>query len=340
MAQYHKALVDAQAVTLETRAAAQARLDEATFTQFLPDTNSESDKFEFNTDQAGGIPAAVYRAYDAEAPFGSDTQTFAFSGTIPPISQKMALKEKDIRANAGRARDEVLHNARLNGIAIAQRSLLARGEALETGKFVLAGENKLHFTVDFQRPANHTVAAAASWTLAGTDVIADLLAWQAVYNETNKTNAGAVLLSTRILNALTTNTSIISEARPGVTASRVSPAEVMRVLESYGFSNVVVNDDQAIMPDGTVKRVINDDKVLLLPGGGSSVAGSALGRTQWGVPTEAFNPEYGIGEGSRAGLFGANYFGHDPEGFYILGAAVVLPVLTNAKATFVADVIA
>ena len=341
MTQYHKALVDAQAVTLETRAAAEARLSEAAFTQFLPDTYVESDEFRFNTDEAGGIPAAVYRGWDTEAPFGSTTQSFGFSGTIPPISQKMKLTEKDIRANVTRARDEIVANAHLNGIAIAQRSLLARGEALETGKFQVAGENGLHFTVDFQRPANHTQTAAAVWTTATTDVIGDLLAWSAVYEATNGYNPGALLTSTRILNALTTNDSIIAEARPGVTGvTRVPRSDVLAVLASYGFDNVVINDDKAIMPDGTEKRVIADDKVLLLPGAGSSVAGSTLGRTQWGIPTEAFNAEYGIGEGSRAGLFGANFYGHDPEGFYVLGSGVVLPVLTNAKATFVADVAA
>lgn len=340
MTQYHKELADAQAVTLETRAAAQARLSEAAFTQFLPDEYSDSDRFEFNTNTASGIPAAVYRAYDTEAPFGSETQSFAFSGKLPPISQKMRLSEQGVRQFAPSAKADILEKAQLNGIAIAQRTLLARGEALETGKFSTVDENGLNFTVDFQRPASHTQTAAASWTLPGTDVIADLLAWQAIYRATNGRDAGAVLLSSDILSALTTNTSIIAEARPGVGASRVSPLEVQGVLSTYGFSNVVVNDDDAIMPDGSSRRVINADKVVLLPGAGSSVAGSVLGRTQWGVPTEAFNPIYGIGEAARPGVFGANFYGHDPEGFYVLGSAVVLPVLTNAKATLVADVIA
>lgn len=341
MATYHKDAADARLVTRETRAAALARLSEAAFTSFLPDSYEETDRYEFNTNTVTGTPAVEHRAYDTEAPFGSEEQSFAFSGKIPPLSQKMRLSEaRQKELQGGNAfRDAIIEKAQINGIAIATGSLLARGEVLETGKFTRAGEAGLHFTVDFQRPAEHTVTAAALWSAASTDVVGDLLAWQATYRGSNGADAGAIVLSSAILNGLTTNTNIIAEARPGVTASRVSPAEVRGVLATYGFNNVVVNDDLAVMADGTQKRVIGADKILLLPGASGSVQGSTLGKTQWGIPAEAFNATYGISGSERSGIFGANFHGNDPEGFYVLGSAVMLPVLTNAKATFAATVL-
>lgn len=345
MATYHKDAADARLVTRETRAAAEARLAEAAFTAFLPDSYEEVDEFRFNNNTVTGTPAVEHRAYDTEAPFGQETQTFKFAGKIPPVSQKMRLSEANQKQlQGGNAfKDAILEKAAINGVAIATGSLLARGQVLETGKFVATGTNKLKFTVDFERPASHTVVAPALWSAADTDVVGQLLAWQEVYRASNGVDAGAIVLSTAILNGLTKNANIIAEARPfianGSLPVRVSPNEVRGVLATYGFSNIVVNDDEAVMADGTAKRVISGDKVLLLPGNGGSVQGSTLGKTQWGIPAEAFNATYGISGAERSGIFGANFHGNDPEGFYVLGSAVMLPVLTNAKATFAAKVL-
>lgn len=341
MPSYHKDIADAPAVTLETRAAVEARLSESNVQSFLPANFEDTEEFRLNVNDQQGTASAVYRAFDTEAPFGRDTSTYSLSGRIPPISQKLMVGERGRRVETAQARADVLDKARNNGFAIATRAIRAIGEVIETGQFNATGENGLHFTVDFARPANHNATAAVLWDSdADVDILGDLLAWKETYRATNGTDPNTVVISSRVMAALTRNTAIVKVAAPGVETSIVNPDAVRAVLGSWGFTNIVVNDELAIDNEGNLHRVLSDNKVIFLPGGGSSISGTALGSTTWGSASESFNPEYGIGGGdSRPGAFGAVYHRSDPEGLYVLGSALVLPVLANARATFVATVL-
>lgn len=335
--QYTDGFASASEVTAETRAAADVRSGEVTLNQFLPDVERDTLTFEFSPNTAQDIPAAVFRAFDTEAPLGSETSGFSYMGEIPPISQKMPLGEyrqlQFRQASATAIREAIMRKAVVNGTAIANRVEMARAQALVEGKFTLTKENGLTLEVDFQRNASHTVTAAVLWSNPAANVIGDLLAWQTVYRATNGGDASTLMTSSQVLSWLTVNTGIIAEARPGISGvTRVSPAEVRQVLASYGFVNIVVNDDVVRFPDGTKQRTVGERKVLLLPAGGG------IGETIWGVPAEAFQNDYGIAESERAGIFGGVYKQIDPEGLYILSSSIVLPVLQDANATFAATV--
>lgn len=339
MSSYHKDIATAAEVTLETRAAVQARIAESSVASFLSDEFVDTEEFQLNVNEQQGTASAVYRAFDTEAPFGRESAVYSLSGKIPPISQKMMLSERNIRDNKTRLRERVMEHAVNNGLAIATRSILARGEVLETGKFVAAGENGLHFEIDFARPANHNQDAGTLWdATADVDVLGDLLAWKELYRATNGTDPGTVVISSRVMAALTRNTAIINVAAPGVTTAIVNPDAVRGVLAMWGFANIVVNDEIAVTATGAQSRVLSDNKVIFLPAEGSSLAGTGLGRTTWGSPSEAYNREYGIG-GDVAGAFGGVFSRTDPEGLYVLGSALALPVLSNARATLVATVL-
>lgn len=345
MTSYHKDFADARALTVETRAAAAARIAESDLARFLPDVNRDTLQYEFAANASGQVPSAMFRAFDTEAPFGSETHGFTFMGKLPAASQKLMVGElQQLTLGGGNRssaiREALLEKARYNGIALGTRSVIARGQALETGKVELVGENGLTFSVDFQRPASHTVTAAKVWSDPTADVIGDLNAWNEVYRVPNGGDAGTIVTSSKVLSGLARNTSIISAAYPGVAGvTRIAPAAVRQVLADYGFQNVIVNDDQAMQPDGTVKRVVNEDKVLLLPAQANSLAGGSLGSTLWGVPAEAQQTEYGIGASDQAGIFGGAFRRTDPEGIFVLSSSIFLPVLTNAQATFAAKVL-
>lgn len=346
MTSYHKDFADARALTVETRAAASARIAESDLARFLPDTNRDTLQYEFNANAGGTVPSAQFRAFDTEAPFGSETHGFSYMGKLPAASQKLMVGElQQLTLGGGNRsaaiREALLEKARYNGIALGTRSVIARGQALETGKVELSGENGLTFSVDFLRPASHTVTAAKVWTDITADVIGDLQAWNAVYRLSNGGDAGTIVLSSKVLAGLAKNTSIISAAYPGVTGvGRIAPAAVRQVLADYGFANVIVNDDQAMQVDGSTQRVVSENVVLLLPGQANSLAGGSLGQTLWGVPAEAQQTEYGIGASDQAGIFGGAFRRTDPEGIFVLSSSIFLPVLTNAKATFAATVAA
>lgn len=342
-ATYHPGFATAAEVTAETRAAADARTGEVTLSQFLPNVDRDTLTFEFTPNTAQDIPSAVFRAFDTEAPLGSEVSSHEYMGEIPPMSQKMPLGEyRQLQfRQAGRTaiRDALMRKAVVNGIALANRVEVARAQVLTTGKFVLTKENGLSLQVDFQRKSSHTVVAATAWSNPDANVIGDLLAWQWTYRQSNGGDARTMMISSQIQSWLTVNKGIIAEARPGITGvTRVSPVEVLQVLASYGFTNVVINDDVTRRPNGDVVRTIPENVVTLLPGGGGGLGGGLLGETIWGVPAEAFQPDYGIGESERAGIFGMTMRQTDPEGMYVLASSIVIPVLNDANATFAATV--
>lgn len=338
MATYHKDHATAAEVTLETRAAAEARLAESNVVDLLPDVYVDTETFALNVNEQQGTASTTFRAWDSETPFGREASTYTLSGRIPPLGQKMRVGERSLR-DAASIRNRIMELARLNGFAMATRSILARAEVLETGKLTV-NENRLSYDIDFARPSNHNRTPGALWDSAPAyDILSDLLAWQDIYRTTNKRDANTLVLSSRIMAVLARNESIIAIGAPGVDTGIVSPDVVRAVLGSWGFTSIIVNDELAVDHTNTERRVLSDNKIIFLPGSGSSLSGTGLGETTWGSTTEALNPEYGIG-GEVAGAFGAVFHDTDPEGLNVLGQGVALPVLSNARATLVGTVLA
>jgi hypothetical protein len=341
---YSSAFRTATQLTAQSRAAADVVAAGFQLSDWFPSQENFSLSYDFDPSSVSLTDAATYRTFETEAPFGSTPGDQARSGKLPPISRKLRVKEFDQLTLFGQT-DAIGAKfddyARRLGAQIAARVALAQGQAVETGTIVLQ-ENGLNFTIDFGRKAGHTVTAGTVWSTITANALGDLTTWVAAYVATNGTAPAVAMMSTAILSALQKNQSIITAATGLSTANQpaiISQDQVRAVFASYGFGRIVVNDDQVNVAN-VATRLISSDKLIFLPeSGGSLGVGGGLGSTEWGVPAEAINADYGIADAEKPGLFAAAFHDNDPEGHNVLASAIVLPVENNANRTFAADVL-
>lgn len=320
-------------LTVEARAAAQAMSTGYGLTAYLPDNVNYGLSFNFDVNQLAVNDAASYRSFNTESDTGRTGGTASRAGKLPPISRKYMVQELDQlllygQADAIGAKFE--EYARMIGAQIAARVELARGQAIETGQVIIA-ERDLQFTIDFGRKAEHSITAGTPWSSAAALPIDNLDSAAAIYRATNGANPGATLISGSRFAALQRNTDLIKTAvgRGSDLPSRISADDVRSVLSSYNYGDVRIFDE---LVGG--QRVIGEDKVVFVPADASTVfTGGSLGTTDWGIPAEAINGNYGIPDSDRPGIFAGAFTQEDPEGSFVLGSAIVLPVVTNANAT-------
>lgn len=342
---YSSAFRTATQLTAAARAAAEVVGDSYKLGRWFPARDNFGLSYDFNLNALTLNEVASFRAFDTEAPFGTTPGGQSKSGKLPPISRKLRVSEFDQLSLYGQTDaigEKFEEYAERLGSQIAARVALAQGQAVETGTIVL-NENKLVFTIDFGRAGGHTVTAAAVWSLVGTDALADLLTWRAVYIATNGFPPAVAMMSTAILSALQKNTSIIKAfwGRGTDVSSIISIDQVQSVFTSFGLGRIEINDDQ-VKVGSTTTRLISSDKLVFLPEDGGiqlGGAGGTLGGTDWGIPAEAINGTYGIADADKVGVFSAAFHDDDPEGHNVLASAIVLPVLESANATFAADVL-
>lgn len=347
---YDPSVRTASDLTGVARGAADAVEAADALTQYLPSSENISLDFNLDADELKLPRAASFRAYDATAPYGAERSVGTRKGKLPAASIKLRVGEWDQLQLRGADNDALgaalERKASVNGQSIAVRAIFARGDAIATGKVSMEGENGLTLDIDFGRPAGNTVVAGTPWSTVSADAIGDIDAWQAIFNAAVGGLAGGAITSTAVLSALAKNTSFIQAAlgRSGDTLpSRISRADVLSVLADYGINDVVVYDKQYEDVTGMTRRVIAQNLFLLVPDRNSGLVGESgpLGQTQWGVPSEALNPTYGVGGGDEAGIFAAAFSSHDPEGEDVLASSIFLPVLSTqgVKATVAADVL-
>lgn len=327
-------------LTAKARAAFRAVLEQYRLAGFLPLSPNYTLDFNFDVNQTALPQAASFRSFNTESDVGTTEGTQSRSGKLPPISRRLHVDEYSQLVLYGQ--DDAIgakfdeYAQRIAG-QIAARVVLAIGEAIETGKVTL-NERGLTFTVDYGRKGAHTAAAASGvWTGAATP-IADLEAARTVYGQ----EVGTLWISPEIAAALATNVDFIKTAlrTSANLPSRISFADVQSALADYRFGNVVVNSDQVIDQTGATKRLVASDKVLFLPAeGGSVLGGGVLGTTDIGISAESIQDENGIAQSERPGLFSGAIPSDDPSGYDVLVSGIVLPVVSNANATFSLDVL-
>lgn len=349
MATYDASVRSASDLTGTARGAADAVEAADALTGYLPSAESLTLDYDLDADTLKLPRAASFRAYDATAPYGMEQSVGSRKGSLPASSVKLRVGEYTALKLRGADTDTLgatlEKKATANGQSIAVRAIFARGEAIYSGKVTMQAENGLTIEVDFGRPGNQTVAAGTVWSNSAADAIADIVAWQDIFNTAVGGFAGGAITSSNVLAALSTNTSFISAStgRNDSGLTRISRADVLSVLADYGITDVVVYDKQYEDVKGATRRVIPSDYFCLVPDRSSGFAGDSgpLGQTLWGVPAEAMNKTYGIGVGDAAGIFSAAFHSSDPEGIEILASSIFLPVLSTqgVKATVAADVL-
>jgi len=301
--------------------------------QVLPSIETEDLDYDLAAGEQSLPKSASFRAYDATAPYGKETNVGSKKGSLPASSVKFALSELAKLQLRGASDDALGANleskARTAGQSIAIRSILARGEALSTGKVSMSAENGLTLEINFGRDASLSAAVGTTWSNIAAPAYTDLLAGIAAYRAFNGGDPRGALVSSQTLNDLSLNTGFISAAK-GTTSSgltRITRREVLAVLSDLGISDVRVYDEQYVNPAGATVRPIAADKLLLVGSfdGGFGDTGP-LGVTQWGIPAEALNESYGIPAGDGAGIFAAQFDRTDPEGSDVLGSSIFLPI--------------
>lgn len=342
---YNASFRTAVQLTAEARAAADIVEGADVLTVFLPSVENRTLDFDLDNDSIGLPRAATFRSYDSTAPYGREESVGGRKGKLPASSIKLPLGELQ-QLQLQQADNDTIgaaleRKARQNGQSIAIRAILARGQAISTGKVTL-NENKIVAEIDFGRAAGHTVSAAASWAIAGTDIPADILAWQAVYRATNGDNPTAAVCSAQILSYMSTNTAIIALAMGTTTSglTRIGRGDVLSVLASFfGITDVIEYDKQYKDFDGNTVRPIPADRFVFVPSrNGVNIDGGPLGTTQWGVPAEALQTLYGIPQAEQPGVFAGAFGRTDPEGLDVLASSIFLPVPFDPDLTFSADV--
>jgi hypothetical protein len=345
MATYNASFRTAAQLTAETRAAADLVEASDALTEFLPSFETATLEYTLDGDTLGLPRAASFRSYDATAPYGREQSVGSRKGSLPASSIKLPLGELQQlllqQASATAISEAQDRKARVNGQSIAVRAILARGQAIETGKVTL-NENKIVTEIDFGRKASHTVIAAALWSLPDTPILTQILALQATYKATNGTRAQGAIFSSDVLASMATNDEFIAAATGSGTSglTRISEDLVYAVLRQNGFIDPLVYDVALEDVSGTLRPVISDDVFILTPArDGFTIDGGPLGATQWGIPAEALQSAYGIPAGERAGIFGCAFSHPDPEGMDILASAIFLPLLASPNKTLTATVL-
>jgi hypothetical protein len=316
--------------------------------QFLPDT------YIGDFDVAWDIlnrtnRAAMFRAFDAEAPITSRDNFERKRVSMPPISVKNVVGElerlrlEQVRSggnNQSRMVDAIYDDAANNTLEILRRYEIARGDVLTDWKFTIAGENGLTLESDFGMPSGHNPAALVPWTdYADSDPIAELSTWVNAYTDANGEPPGVLLTSRAVVGHMLMN----AKLRTYMGSLAGSPQMITRqqlntVLDAFDLPPIQTYDSQFQTAAGSTVRPIPADRVLLLPREPGS-----LGRTFFGVTAEALELAGGANPGllfSQApGLTGVVIREGDALRTWIKVSALGMPVITDPKRLMVADVI-
>lgn len=303
---------------------------------YLPNTPVDDIDYHANVGGGGLSRAARFRSWDTEAGISGRKGIKSIAGALPPVSEKRRLGEYDrlkMRQLDAGIVDAVLNDAVELGIMIQTRYEIARGQALSEGRVVIS-ENGLSLEVDFGRKASHTQTAATLWDVAGSDPIDDLLAWQAIYVETNGVRPGGAITDQGVISTLMRNQAIRDYTLPsGSTTQIVTVDAIDALLRSFGLPSLTVYEAQVEGADGNAAFILPQNRVLFTP-----PAGRKLGETLFGVTAEALDSDYDIDATEAPGIVVGTYSDKDPVALWTKASAVGLPIVPNTDLTLSATV--
>jgi hypothetical protein len=312
--------------------------------RWLPDKPIDDIDYRFTKGGEGLIDAATFRNYDTPSRFGSRPGTARVSGELPPVSRQIRLGEYDRLRLRKAGPDAVVNQAFNDGKrmteAVAARLELARGEALTTGKVVIA-EGGVVATADYGRNAGHTVTAGVLWTsanLATMTPLTNMIAWADTYETNTGQRPEAALTSRQELRLMTRCAEIINAIKGStVGATRVSMAELADLLESEGLPMPQVYEAK-VNVNKSATRILAANKFLFLNAPDESAEENDLGATLWGTTAESMEAEYAIEEAEWPGIVAGVYKSPNPIALYTNAVGIGLPVMANPDLSFAATV--
>lgn len=291
---------------------------------------------------------ARFRAYDGRLHVSERDTGLLKQVKLPPLSSSLSMGEFERLqlefARTGGTATEALATAVYNDAAqltreIQSRMEQARGDVLTDGKFTLAGEGNLFLEADFGVPGGHIVSAATPWsTVASATIITDETSWVDTYVATNGFPPGGQVISRRILGYMLRNAELreLAASLAG-TPGLVTRAGLDAALDTYGLPPISFIYDTKVDVDGVTTSVIPDDRVIFHPPNPSD-----LGYTAWGLSATALElVNANVADLSfedAPGIVGVIEKVGPPYRQFTYVDAVGMPVLTNPKLLFVADV--
>ena len=301
-------------------------------TDLFPQERVFAPTYEWAVNAASNKEIASYRSYNAESPIIGGGEYETKSAKLAPLSVKEPFLEYErIRRMAQNSPETVQQafdrlNADVTG-AMSRRVLLARVEALVTGKLAIR-ERGLIQNIDFERRADFTRTLGTFWD-AGTaaDPVEDLEKLVSDFAEENGGLPERMIASQKVISNLMRSAGLrdyLGDNSPRL----LSREAIQAIFASYGLPAPQIVDDHVTYKDSTgakrTQRLFPEDRIVL--------TNTDVGVTVWGLTAESGEAEYGLG-GDLPGMVVGAWKTRDPLTYWIHANATVLPVLRDANAT-------
>lgn len=306
--------------------------------RYLPNRLVPDIVVRFVAGQAGLVPEAEFRAYDAAPTRGSKPTGKRTVLELPAIGRTIPVTEYE-QLRTRNASDqvvlrEILNTGRLVAQAVSSRLERLRGTVLSTG---VATIPELGAADSFGRKAEHTVTAAALWN-SGTSVsrLADLQAWADIYEDTNGVPPGSIVTSRKVLRVMAAGDEFkINLIGGGSRAATL--ADVNSIVEGHGLPPIEVMSRKT-----SGGRVLPENELLMLPEPVEPDAweDTQLGASFWGQTLSSQEASWGIEDDEQPGIVvGAFRSPTPPMIAEVISDAIAMPVLANANLSFKATVL-
>lgn len=316
-----------------------------TLAQYLPNRTVNDTVVEFDAKDLGLVPAAKFRALDAEPDVGTGVTGKRVKISLATISEQNAISEfSQIRSR--NADDPALQNIVYSTLertvtAIAEGVEIARGVVIATGKATIDQDN-YKSADDFGRDPGFTTTASKLWSASDSDPISYLRSLVDLYADKNGERPGVMLTSTSVMNVLQAHPKLAAKTVDGSLVAATIP-EVNARLAGYGLPEVRIYDRRVNDGTGTGKPVLPVDRVFLLPAPVDPNGMNSLGATVWGTSlgfSKAGINVAGLAPSTDPMIF-AGIWEADKIPFIteVFADAMVLPILVNPNLSLAAKVL-
>lgn len=316
--------------------------------RLLPDRTVNSNRVDFGTLTKNGR-TAQFRVFDGPIHVSKRDTFTSQSVGLPPLSDSIGMGEYErlqlefARTQGGNTAalvNSIYDDATILTQNVLRRMELARGDALQDGKFTLAGEGGLTMEADFSS-GMLTYTAGTLWsTVATADAIANLGTWVQAYIDQNGAPPGGMCLSRQTVSYMLQNAGIRQLAGNLIgTPTGVARTQLDAVLDNYMLPPISMIYDSSVLDPvtGSSVRVLPQNKIIFLPPDGQTI-----GYTAWGVTATALeltsSSESDLSFQQAAGIVGVVEKQGPPYRQYVFVDAVGMPVIENPNLLMVATV--
>lgn len=309
-----------------------------TLAHWLPNREISDIVARFVKGDAGLMPEAQFRAYDAPPETGARQRGKRVTIELPALGQTIPVSEYvQLRArNASDAeiREEILATARQLVRSTADAIERQRGIVLTTGKATIDQHNFVSED-DFGRAPELTTVAPTLWSEGTTGRLEYLESLADLYEQENNARPGALVMSRRAARHLRAGDDF--SVNTIGTTGRPSNEQVNGILGDSGLPPVTIFERKTFSG-----RVLPEDTILFLPAAVETNAweDTELGATTWGRTLTSQSSDFGLVDTEQPGVVAGVYRNPTPPMIAeVISDAIGLPVLANANLSLAARVL-